>query len=202
MEDPRLEVFSLRCSTRFGDLRTAHHHSCRECRGRKPAHRSEYLGGGEGHEPFQARRFPDLADVGFRQERVTDRARWCQRDGQRKERVCLLHQPDAGEYSHATRRDAGFSRGAGDEQRPCRRPVQRSGAAALTVVFRVQRGTLRGVDAREWSAVGTCEFVSGFDHSGQARGNSGALRERIRIDFRTGGQRSGDTIGKEASRRR
>ena len=45
-------------------------------------------------------------DIGFCEQSDAHATGWRQRDRERQERLCVLHQPDAGEHSHAARRDA------------------------------------------------------------------------------------------------
>src|SRR5581483_9389487 len=60
---------------------------------------------------------------------------------------------------------------------------------------RVQRRPVPGGDSRRRIAARTSEPVSGFDHASDTRGDDCALRQWIRTNHSSGGQRVGDAIG-------
>jgi hypothetical protein len=83
--------------------------------GRESHHCAEYLGGNQGHAPGEQRRFAHLTELRFSQPSTAHLTRRRQRHRQRQGRLCLLHQPHAGEHSDPARLDAQQRVGGGDQ---------------------------------------------------------------------------------------
>ena len=113
-----------------------------QCGRRKPRHCAEYLGGDQGFESGSSRRFAHLARVGFCEQPDADRTRWCQRHGERQDRLRVLHQPHAGEYSDSARGSARVGPGASLQQRASRRGVYRWRRKRLSPSFFVSMAGL------------------------------------------------------------
>jgi hypothetical protein len=77
--------------------------------------RAEHMGGNKGIEPLSGGRLAHLAEIGFCKQPDADSTGWCQRDSKREERLCVLHQPHAGQHSNAARCRASPGANCGDQ---------------------------------------------------------------------------------------